>query len=117
MNLGVFSAFDKNELKELLNHMKLRKAARGCVLFNEKEPAAAIYLVAQGALQITVTKNNKISKLSVIGPGGIAGLLTHAGQNVNIHSATATAREEIVVFEFKYAHIELLQQKNPLLYY
>jgi len=112
---GVFSHFNEIELKELFKYMPIRKAARDCILFNEKDKAIAFYLVAQGAVQMTVAKNNKISKLSVVGPGGIFGLLAYFHKHN--HSATATAREEIVVLEFKHTNMELLQQQNPLLFY
>lgn len=115
MGLGIFKYFSQAELIDLFKYMDLRKAARGCTLFNEKETASAFYLVAQGAVQMTVAKNNKISKLSVAGPGGIFGLLSYLDHN--IHSATATAREEVVVLEFKHAHMELLKQQNTILFY
>jgi CRP-like cAMP-binding protein len=115
LNLGVFKYFDQSEINELFKYLRLRKAARSCILFSEKEPATAFYLVAQGAAQMTIVKNNKISKLSVVGPGGIFGLLSYFDHN--IHVATATAREEIVILEFKYTHMELLQQQNALLFY
>ena len=115
ITLGVFKIFNAAELSELFSHMKLRKAARGCIVFDEKDQASAFYIVAQGAVQTMVAKNNKLSKLSVIGPGGIFGLLAYFEKT--IYSATALAREEIVILEFQYAEMKLLQHNNEILFY
>ncbi len=113
--LGVFNYFNHSELKELFTYMTFHQVPRDYLLFNEKQPAKALYLVAQGAVQITVVKNHKVTKLNVIGPGGIFGLLSYF--NKTAHSATAATREDTAVLEFKYINMNLLQQKNPLLFY
>ncbi|VVC77185.1 hypothetical protein AQUSIP_25120 [Aquicella siphonis] len=65
----IFKLFSQGELDELFNHVAALKAPKNCTIIRKGEKNASCYIVIQGAVQSSVMHENKIAKLSVIGPG------------------------------------------------
>lgn len=67
----LLAAFTEEEINELLEHISFLQAPKECTLIHEKDKSPACYIVLQGAVQSSVIQDNKMAKLSVIGPDSL----------------------------------------------
>lgn len=64
----LFNSFNKADIDELLKHVVTLKAPKNCTLIDKNEQSNRCYIVIHGAVQSSIIQQNKIAKLSVIGP-------------------------------------------------
>ncbi len=68
---GFFPSFTHDEVDELIEHAVLLEASKNCILIHEHENIPACFIIMQGAVQSSIIQQNKLAKLSVIGPGSL----------------------------------------------
>jgi CRP-like cAMP-binding protein len=93
--LKAFSEFEAAELDALAGVMHVRRVAAGATLFREGEPADGCYLVADGRVQVTITRNGRPEQLAMLGRGDFIGQM--AVLDGGRRSATCTAAESSTV--------------------
>lgn len=67
----LFAECSREDLKHFWQHASLLEAPKDCILVHENDKKPACYIVLRGAVQSCIIKNNKIAKLSVIGPNSL----------------------------------------------
>lgn len=65
----IFKSFTNDEMDVLFKRIAVLKAPKNCTIIKKGEKNASCYIVIHGAVQSSVMHENKIAKLSVIGPG------------------------------------------------
>ncbi len=116
MQTPLIHLFSSEETSELLAHSEFIKAPKNCILLGESEKKAACFIVLHGAVQSSILKNNKLAKLSVIGPGalfaGVACIDKRSKFTINFITC-----ESAVLFKLKDEHLEYFKQHVPILWY
>lgn len=65
-NLNTY--FNEEEWSYLFKQCQFLDAPKNCKIIAENEPSSSCYIVIRGAVQSSIMKDNKLAKLSVIGP-------------------------------------------------
>lgn len=115
-NMGFFSGFSDIEFTELLRSAIILKTPKRCVITEEGSKNASCYIVLRGAVQSSIIYDNKVAKLSVIGPISLFCPVTlidnHLPAIVNY-----TTCEEAILFKIMAEDVLLLQKNNPKLWF
>ncbi len=111
-----FKDYSLPEIQQLLKYMKLFQASRGCEICEEGEIGNACYFLIQGAVQITLEKQGKITKLGILGPGESFGVISLIYENVP-RTATFTIRESAILLTMDQANLQQLHDDNTELWY
>jgi small-conductance mechanosensitive channel/CRP-like cAMP-binding protein len=96
-SIELFRAFPEAERAEIEERMRERLFRPGATIVREGEPGDSVFVVAEGALDVSATRDGASRALDRMVPGDVFGemsLLTGAPR-----SATVTAATEAVVFE------------------
>lgn len=105
--MPLFSELEEDTFIETVRQLHYRRLQAGSVLLQEGAPGSTLLVVARG--HVTIDKQGQ--RLAKVGPGTVLGemaLITGAPR-----SATATAEEDIEVFELERGDIERLSQTKP----
>jgi CRP-like cAMP-binding protein len=106
-NIDLFRPFDAAERAELAEHMEERLVMRGDTVVNEGESGDALYILAEGALDVE-RAGTPVDRLV---PGDVFGemsLLT--GQP---RSATVSAATEVVIYKIGREHLQPILDRRP----
>ncbi|GAB4393686.1 MAG: Dot/Icm type IV secretion system effector LegN [Gammaproteobacteria bacterium] len=114
LSLGVFRALSLDELKILLHYMQLYAVKRDEILFYEGDKADCYYLILQGAVQMSIQRQAKRLKLSVFGPGDIAGDISLIDGKPR--TATATVRTDGLIFSLTHENFAQLKIEYPFIW-
>jgi hypothetical protein len=109
--IELFRAFTAEERAELEQLMRERVLPRGASIVREGEAGRSLFVLAEGALDVTHARDGQEVALDRMVPGDVFGemsLLT--GQP---RSASVTAATEAVVFEIDKADLDALLQRRP----
>ena len=109
--IELFRAFTTEERAELEQLMRERVLPRGASIVREGEAGRSLFVLAEGALDVTHARDGQEVALDRMVPGDVFGemsLLT--GQP---RSASVTAATEAVVFEVDKADLDALLQRRP----
>lgn len=110
----LFAGMPAEWSSQVLNAARSIHVPAGTVLFNQGDPGASMYLVAEGRLRIQLTTPNGDEKLlNVVGPGGCLGELSllHPGPR----TASVSADMDSHLLEIGQADFERLTREVPLL--
>lgn len=112
----LFAAFTKEELDLMLQYAELIKAPKHCTLIEEGVKNTPFYLLLRGAVQSSIIQDNKIAKLSVLGPMSIIcnSSSIHAPSPAIINFMTC---ENAILLKIEEARLDLVQQHNKNLWY
>lgn len=115
-DLFLFKSFTKNEIEILLKHFVILDAPKNCKLINARDKTALCYLVIYGAIQSCIMKDDKLAKLSVIGPGT---LLASIGciENKELFNFTYITCEQTILCKLSESALQLIQENHPQLWY
>ncbi len=94
-----FEALDDDALRELLDAMHEVTVPEGEVVFAAGEPADAVFVIAAGRVEISLTRRSRRHCLGVLGPGKAFGELSLLDRGAR--TATATALDDVVLLELE----------------
>ena len=96
-HMHFFDSFSKNEIDETAAIFTEHHVARGQQVFSQNTPGNSCFLIARGAVEITIVHGRGTRRLAVLGPGRIFGemCLLDGGDR----SATCRVRENAVILE------------------
>jgi CRP/FNR family cyclic AMP-dependent transcriptional regulator len=111
-DVPLFQALDPTERATLAAAMHLRDFSAGSRIFRRGDPGAAVYVIARGAVEISVdTTTGRRVLLGLLGPGDFFGELSLLDGRER--TADAVAVEPTGAFEIDRAALEGLFQKHP----
>ena len=105
-DLRFFAPFADDELAELVGHLHEREVLRGTLLFREGDRGDMCMIVAEGAVELSVERRGRTTRLLTLGPGRLFGEL--ALLDGGPRTATCTAYEDAVVLELRSRQFEQL---------
>ncbi|KGP63254.1 signal peptide protein [Legionella norrlandica] len=111
-----FLSLTQDETKELLKHATFLAANKNCVLIRENEIIPACYIVIHGAVQSNVMQDNKVAKLSVIGPDTLFASTACFMKDTNF-SITFITCESAILLKISEEGLEYFQKNKPTLWY
>jgi CRP-like cAMP-binding protein len=95
--LPVFRRFGAEDIDGLTSHAEVFDLPRGQTIFDEGDASLACHIVVRGAIEITAATRDRRSRIGILGPGRLCGVLALIdGQP---HSMTAVARERATLME------------------
>lgn len=115
-NLSSLSEFTTKEKIELFKHAELLETPKHCTLIHKGEKTPACYFVLYGAVQTSILHDNKIAKLSVIGPSTLFASISCIN-NISTFTITFTTREPAILFKFSEENLNYFQKNHPAIWY
>ncbi|GGI76562.1 Crp/Fnr family transcriptional regulator [Legionella impletisoli] len=112
----LFYNFTNEEKSELLEHSYFIKAPKNCILIHEGEKKSSCFVVLHGAVQSSIMQNNKLAKLSVIGPGSLFAGVACIDKKSNFTISFITC-ESSVLFKLSEEHLNYFKQDKPIIWY
>lgn len=112
----LFKSFTKEEVNELFQHTVLLEAAKNCKLIHVGEKNASCYIVIQGAVQSSIMQDNKLAKLSVIGPGTLFASIACI-DNDSSFTITFVTCEQAILLKISESELNSIRSNNPQLWY
>ncbi|QMT59777.1 cyclic nucleotide-binding domain-containing protein [Legionella sp. PC997] len=115
-NISSLKSLTKEETHLLCTHFIILDAPKNSTLISEGEKSACCYLVLYGAIQSCIIKNNKLAKLSVIGPGTF---LASIGciENITSFNFTYITCEHTILCKLPETALQLIKNNHPQLWY
>lgn len=113
--LDIFSNLTHHEVVKLLKCMHLYSYPKYSYVFYEGDVPDNCYIIVQGAIQVILEQDDKISKIAVLGPGNIFGhmsLIDHGPR-----SATCQVREDATLLQASLDEILYLKDHDEFLYH
>jgi CRP/FNR family cyclic AMP-dependent transcriptional regulator len=107
--------FNEKELDVLMEHAALIEAPKNCVLIPANTKEKVCYIVLRGAVQSSITCNNKFAKLSIIGPEC---LFSSAGcSKGDALAVTFSTCENSILLKLTEDYLHDLEEHYPLLWH
>lgn len=107
-----FNTFTIEEINELFQHGVLLKAAKNCLLIHRNEKRPVCFLVLHGAVQSSILHENRIAKLSVIGPNILFSNIAFIDRNSEF-TITFTTCEAAILLKLDESCIDSFKKNNP----
>ena len=114
-NIDLFNYLTDSEKKILLKNCELIKASDECVLIQEDHIDLNIYIILYGAVQSSIIHENKVAKLSVLGPLDMFCSLSVFDKTSASIINYATC-ERSILLKISHQNIQYLQKKLPIWY-
>jgi CRP/FNR family cyclic AMP-dependent transcriptional regulator len=113
--LPFFGGLSEDEYNSLLTYTDLIRAAHNCAIIKEGEKESPFYLVVRGAVQSSITQDNMVAKLSVLGPESIFGASTYVNKLPGF--VTYKTCERAILMKISFSDLELMQKDDITLWY
>jgi len=112
----IFEGLTPEQIRELIQHAEHRALDRGDILFEQGEGAEALYVVADGRVEVrSRTAGGESTVLAELGPGSVVGEMSIIGGGER--SATAEAVRAVELFRLSRGAFETLRDQNrPVAY-
>ena len=111
--LAFAAGLDGGEIEALRQAVRRKELDPGETLFREGEPGDHLYLLARGAVSISIGGADRASRIVTFAPGSIFG--EAAMLDGGLRSATAVVAEDAVVYSLSRAGLERLASTHPAL--
>lgn len=111
-----FALLTPIEIEYLFEHVTFYDAPKNCVLIHEGQKTASCFVMIQGAVQSSITHNNKIAKLSVIGPGSLFAGIACVDNNSEF-TITFTTCEPAILVRIDEKKLAFLKNEKKELWY
>jgi MFS superfamily sulfate permease-like transporter len=111
--LAFAAGLDGGEIGALRQALRRKELDPGETLFREGEPGEHLYLLARGAVSISIGGADRASRIVTFAPGSIFG--EAAMLDGGLRSATAVVAEDAVVYSLSRAGLERLALVHPAL--
>jgi selenocysteine lyase/cysteine desulfurase/CRP-like cAMP-binding protein len=108
-----FDGFAEGDLHAVLGHLRERVLAPGEALFDAGAPGDALHVVAEGTVEVTVRRGERVVRLGVLGPGKVLGEVALLDGGVRTASC-ATAAGAVVLELGREAFTALVEDRSPL---
>jgi CRP/FNR family transcriptional regulator, cyclic AMP receptor protein len=113
--LPFFKLYGMDEFVELIKHCDLIRTASNCPLINEGDLDTPYFIIIRGAVEASMTKHNKVAKISVLGPQSLFGSASYViGIPSIINYSTC---EKTVLLKITSQNLSLLQKNNLTIWY
>ena len=96
-HMPFFDSFTENEIEKIAGLLTEHHIGRGQLVFSQNSLGDSCFLIARGAVEITIIHGLGKQRLAVFGPGRIFGEMCLLDGGVR--SATCTVRENAVILE------------------
>jgi CRP/FNR family transcriptional regulator, cyclic AMP receptor protein len=116
MQNPLMNIFSSEEKQELLMHSSFIRAPKNCILIHESEKQASCYIMLHGAVQSSILQDNKLAKLSVIGPGSLFAGIGCIDKKSTFTISFITC-ESAVLFKLSDEDLTYFKQKSPMIWY
>jgi MFS superfamily sulfate permease-like transporter/CRP-like cAMP-binding protein len=111
--LAFAAGLDGGEIEALRQVLRRKELDPGETLFREGEPGDHLYLLARGAVSISIGGADRASRIVTFAPGSIFG--EAAMLDGGLRSATAVVAEDAVVYSLSRSGLEQLASIHPAL--
>jgi len=111
--LAFAAGLDGGEIEALRRSLRRKELDPGETLFREGEPGEHLYLLARGAVSISIGGGGRTSRIVTFAPGSIFG--EAAMLDGGLRSATAVVAEDAVVYSLSRSGLERLLSIHPTL--
>ena len=111
--LAFAAGLDGGEIEALRRSLRRKELDPGETLFREGEPGEHLYLLARGAVSISIGGGDRTSRIVTFAPGSIFG--EAAMLDGGLRSATAVVAEDAVVYSLSRSGLERLLSIHPTL--
>lgn len=115
-NLLLFKSFSPEELDVLINYFTVWNAPKNCKLTVEGEKKPSCFLIIYGAIQSCVIQENKLAKLSVIGPGKLVATIDCIKTNETFNFIYLTC-EQTILCKLSETALNDIKNEYPALWY
>ena len=112
----IFKSFTPEEFKQLIHHANLIKTSKNYTIIPEQDRELICFVVLRGAVQSSIIQNNKIGKLSVLGPTSLIASLSCIESSFS-SVINYTTCESAVLLKFDETHLLHLQKRYIRLWY
>ncbi len=104
--LPVFARFTAANLERFMQSVRVRSFRRGALLLDRDEKEGCVYVVVRGALEMRSARAVAASRIAVVGPGALLGVLPLLLERAR--TTACIAREDCVVLEISPARFRRL---------
>lgn len=113
MDWPLLDGIPEEPRRRVLAAGRLRRFARGEVIFHEDDPGDSLHLIAKGRVAVRVTTPvGEVATLAVLGPGGFFGELALLGPPA-ARTATVTALEKTETISIHRDAFDTLKAEHP----
>ncbi|WP_133130569.1 Crp/Fnr family transcriptional regulator [Legionella yabuuchiae] len=112
----LFYNFTNEEKSELLEHSCFIKAPKNCILLHEGEKKSSCFVVLHGAVQSSILQDNKLAKLSVIGPGSLFAGVACIDKESTFTISFITC-ESSILFKLSEEDLNYFKQEKSIVWY
>ncbi|KTC81538.1 Crp/Fnr family transcriptional regulator [Legionella brunensis] len=116
LKLPLFQIFNNDELDNLFKNMELLEASKNCKLIHQGEKKSSCYIVIHGAVQSSIVHDNKLAKLSVIGPGTLFAGVACVDSDSS-YTITFSTCEQAILLKISDTALTNFQENKPQLWY
>jgi selenocysteine lyase/cysteine desulfurase/CRP-like cAMP-binding protein len=106
-----FSAFTGKELRRVLRRLRERVVPAGEIVFREGEAGGWCFVIAEGTIDVTVSRSRGTARLAILGPGKVVGELALVDRGSR--SASCSAHEDAVILELRAEDLDALAAEDP----
>jgi selenocysteine lyase/cysteine desulfurase/CRP-like cAMP-binding protein len=106
-----FSAFTGEELRRVLRRLRERAVPAGEVVIREGEDGGWCFLIAEGTIDVTVSRSRGTARLATLGPGKVVGEIALVDRGPR--SASCSAHEDAVILELHAEDLDALAAEDP----
>ncbi|QBR83895.1 cyclic nucleotide-binding domain-containing protein [Legionella israelensis] len=112
----LFQRFTEIEMDELFALMQPLEAPKNCILIHEGEKNPSCFIVIHGAVQSSIMQDNKMAKLSVIGPRTLFASIACVDDKSEF-TITFMTCESALLLKISEEKLRFLQKNKPLLWF
>lgn len=109
----MFSSWNLDDIRALADLMEEAHFPEGQIIFDEKSPTNAVYIILSGRVNIYRMLHGTTNFLSILETHDIFGEVAFVDQKAR--SASALALDECRMAKFAYEHFEIVRKQNPAL--
>lgn len=111
---AIFGALSKDELREILSSMTLKKYEKGDVIFKQGGSPEYINIIEEGTVKLVREKNGEMTELKLLEEGQSFGETALLG--ILPYAITAIAVTEVFLLQMSKIFFHALSKKNPRLF-
>jgi CRP/FNR family cyclic AMP-dependent transcriptional regulator len=110
-----FGGLSEEEFASLLTYADILRAPHNCAIIKEGEKDSPFYVVVRGAVQSSITQDNMVAKLSVLGPESIFGTRSYVNKLPGL--VTYKTCERAILMKISFKDLELMEKDDITLWY
>lgn len=112
----LLDGFSNEEKTVFFSHSAILESPKNCVLVHEREKKPSCFIVIHGAVQSSIMKDNKVAKLSVIGPNSLFAGVACVDKKSEF-TITFMACERTILLKIGSEDMAYFQKKKPKIWF